>query len=255
MKTVPVMSYHVLVGVIGAAILISYAVLVIWRDWRSATIRVAATACIWGLLFYGALARPRMLSHLAAQAGLGSGLYPDPMTSLLQMTGRTREKALGGVAYQLMRRPPGLTDEATLPPIDNDRPALSIAAPDLLTTWTRGRNVEVMQAAGGYVVTGNEEGGYLVTSPVIPVPPHSRLVVHAQGRVYRGHVCLGVLDKGRQWLLPPEPGVPERSVDTGNNDAVSLVISTCALGDLLPAKFIVKSVSYAILPSPGEAGR
>ncbi len=255
MKLAPIMSYHVLVGVIGAAVLISYGALVIWRDWRSVKIRVAAIACIWAVLFYGALARPLMLSHLAAQTGLGSGLYPDPMASLLRMVGRTRATPGGMAAYQLMRRPKGLADEAIFPMIDSDRPALPIAAPDLLT-WTRGRKVDVTKDGDGYVVIGNQEGGYLLTSPAIPVPPHRRLVVHAQGRVYRGHVCLGVLDKQqRQWLLAPQPGVPERSADTGNDDAVRLVLSTCAEGDLVPAKFSVASVSYAILPNPGEASR
>jgi hypothetical protein len=255
MKVAPIMTYHVLVGVIGAAVLISYGALMIWRDWRSVKIRVAATACLWGVLFYGALARPLMLSHLAAQTGLGAGLYPDPMASLLQMAGQARGIPGGGRPYQLVRRLPGMSDEAVLPPLVSDRPALPIAAPDL-STWARGRNVGVTRVEDGWVVTGNEEGGYQVTSPVIPVPPHRRLVVHAQGTVYRGKVCLGVLDKNLLWLLAPTPGVSELSADTGNNGAVTLVISTCAPeGNFVPAKFIVRSVSYAILMNSEEERR
>jgi hypothetical protein len=254
MKVAPVMAYHVLVGVIGAAVLISYAALVVWRDWRSVKLRVAATACIWGVLFYGALARPQMLSHLAVQTGLGAGLYPDPMASLLQMLGRTRGVPGGSRIYQLVRRPAGMSDAAARPQLGNDRPALPIAAPDLLT-WARGRKVGVTRVADGWVVTGNDEGGYQVISPVIPVPPHRRLVVQAEGDVYSGKVCLGVLDKKLQWLAAPTPGVRDISADTGTNDVVTLVFATCAPeGDFLASKFHVTSVSYAILTNP-EASR
>ena len=255
MKVAPVMTYHVLVGVIGAAVLISYGALMIWRDWRSMKLRVAAVAIIWGVLFYGALARPQMLSHLAAQTGLGSGLYPDPMASLLGMAGWERHSPGGLRAYVLVRRPPDMSDEAALPPLVNDRPSLPIPAPDLLL-WSRERHVSVSPIDGGYEVSGNEEGGYQLMSPVIPVPPHRRLMVHAQGTVARGRVCLGVLDKKLLWLLAPTPGLTELSADTGSNDAVTLVFATCAPeGNLVPALFRVKSVSYAILTSPGEVSR
>jgi hypothetical protein len=255
MKVAPVMTYHVLVGVIGAAVLISYGALMIWRDWRSVRIRVAAVATIWGVLFYGALARPQMLSHLAAQTGLGGGLYPDPMATLLQMVGQTRRTPAGLRPYTLVRRPAGMSDEAALPPLVSDRPSLPIPAPDLLL-WSRGRNVSVSRIDGGYEVRGNEEGGYQLTSPVIPVPPHRRLMVHAQGTVARGRVCLGVLDKKLLWLLAPTPGLTELSADTGSNDAVTLVFATCdSEGSFFPATFRVKSVSYAILTSPGEVSR
>jgi hypothetical protein len=35
MKTAPVLGYHVLVGVMGAALLISWGVMLVWRHWRS----------------------------------------------------------------------------------------------------------------------------------------------------------------------------------------------------------------------------
>jgi hypothetical protein len=255
MKVTPVMSYHVLVGVIGAALLISYAMLIVWRDWRSGVARIAATAIVWGVLFYGALARPLMLSHLAAQSGLGGGLYPDPMASLLEMFGRSRAPKGGREVYQLMKRPPGIRDDALTPPLMAGLPPLPMTAPDL-SQWTRMKGVSVSQTSEGHAVTGNDVGGYQLMSPSVPVPAHHRLLARASGTLDRGKVCLGILDKRQQWLVAPQFGTQELSADTGANDAVSFVFSTCAPeGDVVAPQFHVISVSFAIVMNAEDAKR
>ena len=258
MKVTPVMSYHVLVGVIGAALLISYAVLIVWRDWRSGAARIAATAIVWSVLFYGALARPLMLSHLAAQSGLGGGLYPDPMASLLEMFGRSREPKGGREVYQLMKRPAGLRDDALTPPLmagSVGLPPLPMAAPDL-SAWARMKGVTVTSTSEGYTVAGNEAGGYQLMSPPVPVPTHHRLLARVGGTLDRGKVCLGILDKRQQWLVAPQFGAQELSADTGANDAVSFVFSTCAPeGDVVAPQFHVTSVSFAVVMNEEDARR
>ena len=253
MKVAPIMGYHVLVGVIGAAILISYGVMVIWRDWRSAFWRVTATAFVWGVVFYGALARPLMLSHLAAQVGLGRDIYPDPMAALLELFGQARRPPGGLAPYALMKRPASMRDEATAPPLMSDLPPLPNAAPDL-ARWAKGIGVAVTKTSGGYAVAGNEIGGYQLTSPAIPVPPRHRLMVRAGGTIDGGRICLWILDKRQAWLLAPQPGVAELAADTGANDAIALVFSTCTpSGDVVAPRFQVTSISYAVLINPDDA--
>jgi hypothetical protein len=258
MKVTPVMSYHVLVGVIGAALLISYAVLIVWRDWRSGVARVATTAIVWGLLFYGALARPLMLSHLAAQSGLGGGLYPDPMASLLEMFGQSRAPKGGQQVYQLMKRPAGMRDDELTPPLmagSAGLPPLPMAAPEL-SAWARMKGVRVTSAPDGYTVDGNEAGGYQLMSPPVAVPAHHRLLARVAGTLDRGRVCLGILDKRQQWLVAPQFGAEELSADTGDNDAVSFVFSTCAPeGDVVSPRFHVTSVSFAVVMNAEDSKR
>lgn len=258
MKVAPVMSYHVLVGVIGAALLVAYGILIIWRDWRRAMLRVSATAFVWGVVFYGALARPAMLSHLVAQAGLGEGLYPDPMRDLLERLGRTVETPRGMTRYALARRTPALDallETLRMRPLMANLPGLPVSAPDL-TTWAAGRGVTVARADDGYVIEGNAAGGYQLSSPRIPVPPRHRLLVRANGTLERGQVCLGILNEQQRWLLSPRAGVPELSTDTGDNKTISLVFSTCSGPDDSDApRFRVTSVSYATLMGPDDAAR
>jgi hypothetical protein len=255
MKVTPVMSYHVLVGVMGAALLISYAVLIVWRDWRNGLARITVTALVWGVLFYGALARPLMLSHLAAESGLGGGLYPDPMASLLEMFGRSRAPKGGSEVYQLMKRPAGLRDDDLVPPLMAGLPPLPTAVPDL-STWTRMKDVRVMSTAKSYEVVGNDAGGYQLVSPSVPVPAHHRLLARANGTLDRGKICLGILDKRQQWLVAPQLGMQELSADTGANDSVSFVFSTCAPeGDVVPPQFHVTSVSFAVLMNAEDEKR
>ncbi len=255
MKVAPVMGYHVLVGVVGVAFLISYAVFMVWRGWRSTTLRVAVTACVWAVLFYGALARPLMLSHLAAQVGLGPGLYPDPMATLLQMFGKSRAKPSGLRPYQLMKRPASIGTDPPVLPILSDLPALPLVAPDAMK-WNRGLDVVVSPAGDSFLITGSTLGAYQLTSPKIPVLPHHQLLVRTDGTMDRGNVCLGILDSQQSWLKPPEPGVKEVSVDTGANEVVQFVFSTCAAeGEIEAPQFHIKSVTYALLMTPDEVRR
>src|SRR5262249_18516318 len=70
--------YHTMLGVLGAALLIAFGVMYVERRSVSRVRAVGVAVVVWGVILYGALTRPAMLSHLAAQGGLGEGLYPDP---------------------------------------------------------------------------------------------------------------------------------------------------------------------------------
>jgi hypothetical protein len=132
-------------------------------------------------------------------------------------------------------------------------PALPMKAPDL-SLWARMKGVSVAQTPDGHAVTGNAAGGYQLVSPSVPVPAHHRLLARANGTLDRGKVCLGILDKRQQWLVAPQLGVQELAADTGGNDAVSFVFSTCAPeGDVVAPEFHVTSVSFAIVMNAEDA--
>ena len=124
MKTVPVMDYHVLVGVMGVSLLIAYGVMVAWRDWRSTSLRVAVTAAVWGVIFYGALARPIMLNHMTAEVGV-PGIYPNPMNALRTMIGLSEDQTGDLHGYRLVKY--GTPPEATELPTEVRSPAASAA--------------------------------------------------------------------------------------------------------------------------------
>jgi hypothetical protein len=255
MKTTPVLGYHVLLGVLGAALLISYGVMMIWRNWRSGILRVVATAAIWLVLFYGALARPAMLNHLAAQSGLGAQLYPDPMREVATYFKWKRIEPGGMTAYELVERTPSVAaaiDAVRVPPLLGNLPPLPTAAPDL-SKWTPGSGVKVSKIKDGYAVLANEIGGYQLMSPAIAVPRRHQLVVRASGAMDRGRICFGILDQRNLWLLAPDRGPLELSVGTGDNERVALVFTTCPhAGDVETPQFHVSSISYALLMNPED---
>ncbi len=74
MNSMPVLGYHVIVGVLGAALLLSlFAKFAMARPWPRG-VRASVVAAMWVTIFWGALTRPAVLSHEAAQVGLGDGI-------------------------------------------------------------------------------------------------------------------------------------------------------------------------------------
>ena len=108
MKTVPAVGYHAILGVLGAALLIAFGLMYLERRSGSRAKTLAVTAAVWMVILYGALTRPAMLSHLAAQGGLGEGLYPDPWRAAEMRLGIPITRPGGDVPYVLERvRPTG----------------------------------------------------------------------------------------------------------------------------------------------------
>ena len=72
-----------------------------------------------------------------------------------------------------------------------------------------------------------------------------------------GLVCLGILKQRQEgWLFDPRAGLSELVADTGDNEAVWLVFTTCSpSGDAEPPQFQVTSISYATLMNADDAGR
>ena len=264
MKTTPVLGYHVLVGVMGAAILIAWGVMLVWQHWRSTPARVAVTACVWGVIFYGALTRPIMLNHMASQVGL-PGLYPNPMNSLRAMLGLS-ESTVGDLSgYRLMKysappaspAAPSIATAPPPPPAPEASPTLGEAAAALalptmtldVINWDRMTGVKVTRGASDFLVEGNSAGGYQLMSPPIPVPPMKRVLAKANGRVEHGRICFGALDSSQQkWLHSPSAPESEIYFDTGAFNTVRLVFTTCADSPASPV-FHVRTVTMGLLES------
>jgi hypothetical protein len=265
MKTVPVLGYHVFVGVLGVSLLISYGLMMAWRRWPSTAARVAVTAAVWIVIFYGALARPIMLNHMAAEAGL-PGLYPNPMNALRVMLGRPEDPTGDLAGFQLIRNLPKA--EAAAPvapaaaPAPAPAPAVKAATPTQslgdaiaalpesvidLSAWDRLPDVRVTPETGGYAIDGNSMGGYQLMSPLMAVPASTSVLVRARGTTERGRICIGVFDSSQQrWLHAPATPESEFIFDTASNRAVRLVFAACP-GDSTAARVHVQSMTYAML--------
>ena len=246
MNAMPVMTYHVTVGVLGAALVISWLVTTAWRDWRNRTAAAGVVLAVWAIVFYGALARPPYLAHMAAQSGLGNLLYPNPMNVLVEKLGGTYTTPAGLLSYQLM--PYRLDDQISsarlllgdlpdaLPPLDQ---------------WTKTAD-QVVVATGpdGLSVTGDAtQYGYQLMTPPIAVTPGADYIVRVKLEVQDGRVCAGILTGDQQrWVVPPDGGTVELSFNSAALDAVRVVIANCYLAPDNPVtKFRVAGGSYARL--------
>lgn len=261
MKTMPVLGYHVFVGVVGVSLLLSYWLMMAWRDWRSTSARVVVTAGVWVVIFYSALARPIMLNHMAIEVGL-PGLYPNPMNELRLMLGRPADPTGDLAGYRLYRNlpkpdaapapapapppPPPSVDPTGRRPLGEGLVALPESVIDL-SVWDKLQDVKVTAEPGGYVVDGNSAGGYQLMSPLMALPKSERLLIRALGTTERGRICLGVLDGSQQnWLHAPGGPESEFIFETGMNTAGRVVFAACP-GDTVAPRFHVRSITYAIL--------
>jgi hypothetical protein len=255
MNSMPVLGYHVIVGVIGAALVLSlFARSAMTRPWRrgvGATVVVA----MWATILWGALARPALLSHEAAQVGFGDGIYPNPWVTLTALFRHSSPQGGGAVGYRLTKYAPPLQPPAKSTALvgpaafEGTLERLPNSVSDL-QKWTTGIGVTVTPIDRGYHVVGNAtEGAYQLSSPFISVPANHRLLVRVRGTTEKGRACLGVVNKSQRWMLPPTTDRGDLSVDTGNSGAVMFVFINCghASGAEGAVVFEVESVSYGIL--------
>jgi hypothetical protein len=256
----------------------------VWTRWRHHWAAGTTVAAVWAVLFYGALARPGMISHQAAQSGLGVQVYPNPMARLAAQLGLTYQVPGGLAIYQLMKYTPGATVAAPSsvatavvppavvvappppPPAPPPPPPFGVAldpmpnrVPDI-ERWTKYSGVTTTAAGAAVVVQGNDtKSGYQVLSPELAVPAGHRVFVRVRGTVEQGSVCVGILGEAqRQWLLAPAPDRTrsEYGVYTGANRHVSIVFANCKSGSeattKVATKFTIEWVTYGVVQNVGE---
>ena len=250
MNTMPVMTYHVTVGVLGASVVISWLVTTAWRDWRSRPAALGLVLAVWAVIFYGALARPPYLAYMAAQSGLGNLLYPNPMKTLVEKLGGAYITPAGLLSYQLMpyRRDDQIsTARLLLGDLPDPLPSLD--------QWAKTADqIVVTPGADGLAVTGDAtQFGYQLMTPPIGVTPASNYIVRVKLAVEEGRVCAGILTGDQQrWVVPPDGGTVELQFNSAALDAVRVVIANCYLSeDNPPTKFRVAGGSYGRLAERG----
>jgi hypothetical protein len=266
MNSMPVQTYHVMIGVLGISLLISYLLMLAWQRRPRALRTVALVAVVWGVMFYSALARPAMISHESAQVGLGVQVFPNPLYALSVRWGRPYQMPAGLAVYQLTtpsrNAPSALAAggevavpsspprfESALSPLPNQPPSLS--------HWTRHEGVSVSAVDNGYTVRGNAtSSGDQLVSPPIAVPRHATLLVRVKGTIDQGRVCVGLMNETQQrWLVPADQARSEIAVGTDDNAGVRIVFANCGSPPAEGSRFRLESITYGLLQNPGEAGR
>ena len=248
MNSEPVMTYHVTVGVLGMSLVIAWLLTSAWQQWHNRRLAALVIGAVWATIFYGALARPPYLSHMAAQSGLGNGLYPNPMRTLIEKTGGTYRQPRGLLLYQLMPYQP---DEK----IGSARgllAALPLRLPPVEQWTVAGKGVSMTRLAGGGLEVAGDatQVGYQVISPVIPVRPSKQYLVRVRFEVNQGRVCAGVLSGDQQrWIVAADGATAEYAFDSANLDGVRLVLTNCYLQDTGNSKsrFRLFGGSYAAI--------
>jgi hypothetical protein len=251
MKAAPLLGYHVLLGVLGVSLLIAYGLMRLYRDWGNRRGAIVAIVFAWGFVLYGALARPAMLDHLAAQVGLGEGQYPDPLRALAARLGVQVQRPGGSAAFPLElpgRRETevGLASEGAdwLPPLSK------VAPPP--HAWTPQGGAHVTPDPAGVVVVGDTSmSEYQLMSPPVAVPPRATVTARVRVRVSQGRVCVGVLDASQaHWVLPATDVRQEHTFDTGLNDRVWFVAANCnrRITENQPSMFTLYGLTYQVTP-------
>ena len=260
-NSMAVQTYHVWIPILGVSLLISLLLMQAWRQSRSRPRAVAVVAAAWAVIFYGALARPGMISHQAAQSGLGVRAYPNPLATLKTKLGMTVTPAGGLEPYQLRRLMPGDSEAPASgpPPLMSDPTlaSLTIHAPPL-DQWLPAKGIHVEQTKAGWRITGDEtEMGYQLVSPVIDVPAQQLLLVRTKGINEAGRACLGIL-KGDEtaWIVPAEPNRAELAVNTAANTQIKLVFANCMTSTTrTQSRFSVYEVTYGIVQVASNIAR
>ncbi len=243
MNAMPVMTYHVTVGVIGASGLIAWLLATAWRVWPGRTVAVLIVA-VWATIFYGALARPPYLAYMAAQSGMGTVLYPNPMKSLVERL---------GMVYAV---PPGLLFYTAF---DDDISKVRALLADLLDrlppvdTWDRASDEISMTSAraGGVDVQGDDtQFGYQLVSPAISLRPESMYLMRVRFEVDQGRVCAGILSGDQKhWVVRADGATAEFMFNSGGMGSVHVVLANCHLRPVgnLGSRFHVAGGSYSLL--------
>lgn len=272
MHAMPLLGYHVMVGVIGASYFIGYLLLRLVET-RGRLVAAATVAAVWLVVAYGALSRPAMLIHEAAQIGFGERLYPDPRETLLKMLKIEPKTPAGYEMFRLAKsdksgnlpapptspQQPGATSpvpgasSAVLPAgFDRRLPPLPGKALSF-DKWRAYPGVTVVKTSDGFSVKGVAiagGSGYQLESPPIPVPPRKKMLFRLGGKMESGRVCFGILTANQlRWLLDPDGTQPEYSLYTGENRAVRFVIADCSspAKPVPPVFTIGEALTFAIL--------
>lgn len=250
MKAMPVMTYHITVGVIGMSLAIAWLTTTLFRRWQGRPRAAVWVAAVWVFILYGALERPAYLAHMSAQVGLGEGIYPNPMRALVERLGWTYDAPRGLAAYRLA---PYRADavqaqaRAVLGPLPGPLPPLS--------EWQAPGGATVTEVTGGVRVDGDAtQFGYQLMSPSVGVAPGTTYLFRVRYDVEAGRVCAGILTGDQQrWVVPPDGSAPEYLFTAGDYDAVRVVLANCHAVDVgnLPTRATVRGGSYAILTAPG----
>lgn len=249
MKAEPVMTYHVTVGVLGAALLISWLLTSAWSKWRR-PLALSLVVAVWATIFYGALARPPYLSHMAAQVGLGEYLYPNPMKALMERIGGTYNGPRGLAMYRLMpyQLDAGLSRaRATLAELPAPLPAPTEWAPGV-QEWLKPLDGGAIEVAGD-----STQFGYQVMSPVVPVTPDTHYLVRLRFTTIAGRVCGGVLSADQQrWLVSPDGNTVEYAFNSGDRDGIRVVMANCYGSDVgnPQSRFRLLGGSFGVLSAP-----
>ena len=119
-----VQTYHVMTALLGVSLLVSLLLSFAWRRWPRLWPGGVLIAASWAVMFYSALARPGMISHEAAQSGLGVQIFPNPMATLMTKLGRPFVAPGGLALYQLMKYAP-TADASPAAPAQHRRPKRS----------------------------------------------------------------------------------------------------------------------------------
>lgn len=252
MNSMPVMTYHVTLGIAGAGLVIAWLTTTAWQTWRFRPAAVALVVAVWLTIFYGTLARPMYLTYMAAQSGLGEFMYPNPMKALYDRLGWTYQAPKGAALYRLM---PYQRDDA----LARARFQLSdlpgkLPPPD---QWqlTSAEPSSAPADGGGLEVTGdNSQFGYQLLSPPVPIDPARTYVVRLKFEATEGRVCAGILSGDQQrWLVPPDNATVEYAFAAGGVDAFRAVIANCNLSENDNPRTRVRVVggSFAIMMDPG----
>src|SRR5262249_13379955 len=107
-------------------------------------------------------------------------------------------------------------------------PPKEIVPVPALSQWMlAGRSQSATQAADGgiHVVGNNERFSYQLVSPRIPVQPGTVLRLSADLDSIRGTAALGLLDEKGAWLVGPAAERSSFEFATGENQAVTMVVS------------------------------
>jgi hypothetical protein len=88
MNSAPVLTYHLLVAVLGVSLLVSFGLTALRADLHSKLRSTVLIYAAWGIILLAALVRPGMMSYYSNYVGIGT--YPDPVRKLQTLVERLR---------------------------------------------------------------------------------------------------------------------------------------------------------------------
>lgn len=226
MNSEPAMTYHVTVGVLGMSLLLAWLLTTAWREMSNRTLASAAVGLGWALILSSAFTRPPYLAHMAAQSGLGTSLYPNPLQALLSRLHLPYDAPRGEAVYRLTAFDP-YAESARIRALLGDLP-MPLPPP---TEWESVAAGAARAALGGGAIElqgDDSQSGYQLMSPSLTLEANTDYLVRVKVETREGRVCAGVLSADQQrWLAAPSVSAPESSVRSAQPIAVRVVIANC----------------------------